>query len=139
MRELTTEQAAALYEAALAWREYPHGNTSADLMIVIDRIQEQGLKGMPAKNIGRAIDLCEEVVSDVERVRWSHSSHNPTPQQMFMHVRWMAYEAAVLLRAGRIGKSLRWLGFMQGVLWATGKQTIEQLKEMNKPPEERDE
>lgn len=32
----------------------------------------------------------------------------------------------------RRDKLMRWLGFMQGVLWATGVYTIDQLKEHNR-------
>jgi hypothetical protein len=37
--------------------------------------------------------------------------------------------------AGKEKKAMRWLGFVQGVMWATGLADIETLKNMNKPVE----
>lgn len=39
------------------------------------------------------------------------------------------------VRAGRMEKASRWLGFVQGVLWAGGLFTLDQLKAHNKPDE----
>ncbi|MDP3696534.1 MAG: hypothetical protein Q8R55_00710 [Candidatus Taylorbacteria bacterium] len=33
----------------------------------------------------------------------------------------------------RMGKAFRWLGFIQGCLWATGCYTLEELKNHNRP------
>lgn len=35
----------------------------------------------------------------------------------------------------RLEKAFRWLGFMQGVLWAEGVYAIDELKNHNKPTE----
>lgn len=36
-------------------------------------------------------------------------------------------------REGRIEKAFRWLGFVQGCLWATGQYTLDELKNHNRP------
>lgn len=36
----------------------------------------------------------------------------------------------------RLEKAFRWLGFMQGVLWAEGVYAIDELKDHNKPSEQ---
>jgi hypothetical protein len=40
-------------------------------------------------------------------------------------------------RRSAIEKAMRWLGFVQGALWAGGSATIEELKRMNMPDEEK--
>lgn len=50
------------------------------------------------------------------------------------HVRWMIAEATSW-PAERLEKKFRWLGFVQGVLWAHGIQTIEESKKQNMPTE----
>lgn len=50
------------------------------------------------------------------------------------HAHWMAYEAkTVFIEVEvRIEKANRWLGFIQGVLWAENVFTIEELKAHNR-------
>lgn len=38
-----------------------------------------------------------------------------------------------MLDEGEIEKLMRWLGFIQGALWALGIDTIEELKDVNRP------
>jgi hypothetical protein len=48
------------------------------------------------------------------------------------HVMWMCQEA-MSWPAERLEKKFRWLGFVQGVLWSLGLQTIEESKKSNMP------
>ena len=48
------------------------------------------------------------------------------------HVIWMCKEAGSW-GAERIEKKFRWLGFVQGVLWALGMRSIEDMKKDNMP------
>jgi hypothetical protein len=50
------------------------------------------------------------------------------------HAMWMAMEA-VSWGGERLEKKFRWLGFIQGVLWMAGEQTIMEAKNANKPVE----
>lgn len=61
------------------------------------------------------------------------SSHPPVPFDLLNHCYWMAGEAQTFL-PDHIGKANRWLGFIQGVLWAQNVCTIEELKDMNRFP-----
>ena len=44
----------------------------------------------------------------------------------------MTVKMSKFIEEGRIEKYMRWLGFIQGTLWAKGYFTIEQLKEHNR-------
>jgi hypothetical protein len=61
------------------------------------------------------------------------------------HVLWMCIQAKTFLTdlsipaekvASRREKAFRWLGFIQGALWACDVLTIDQMKDDNKPAEE---
>ena len=49
------------------------------------------------------------------------------------HCRYMVNEILSFLEQNRIEKALRWLGFLQGCLWATGVFSLDELKGHNKP------
>lgn len=49
------------------------------------------------------------------------------------HLNYMTAEIRKFVAEGSTEKAFRWLGFMQGVLWADGHYTVEQLGEHNKP------
>ena len=48
------------------------------------------------------------------------------------HALWMVREAREFA-SGNPDKAHRWLGFAQGVMWATGLATIEDMKDDNRP------
>lgn len=48
------------------------------------------------------------------------------------HVMWMCTEIPRHLDAGKIEKAHRWLGFIQGVLWASEVYTIENMRIHNR-------
>ncbi len=48
------------------------------------------------------------------------------------HVCFMTIEAQEFVNNGRIGKANRWLGFIQGVLWAKGIYTVDKMKDHNR-------
>ncbi len=51
---------------------------------------------------------------------------------MFLHILWMCDKIEEMITHNQIDKSMRRLGFIQGVLWTTGLRTIDQLKEDNR-------
>jgi hypothetical protein len=51
------------------------------------------------------------------------------------HVLWMI-EEATSWPAERLEKKFRWLGFVQGVLWACDVASVEDAKRMNMPKDE---
>lgn len=45
---------------------------------------------------------------------------------------WMCIEARKLIRQGRWSKALRWIGFIQGLVWMCGLQSITEIKGHNR-------
>jgi hypothetical protein len=57
----------------------------------------------------------------------------PTQTVALRHVLWMLGEIRAMLDSeGSEGKVDRWLGFVQGVLWLTGRKTIDQMRDDNR-------
>ncbi len=53
-----------------------------------------------------------------------------TPRE---HAAWMLCKIPEFMEAGRREKAMRWLGFVQGYLWACGAATIDEMKDVNRP------
>lgn len=51
------------------------------------------------------------------------------------HVTWMLAKIPDLYEAGRIEKAMRWLGFVQGFIWACDFAGIDEMKSWNRPQE----
>lgn len=49
------------------------------------------------------------------------------------HLKWMVGQSIGFVQEGRIDKAMRWLGFIQGALWAMHLVTIEESKRANMP------
>ena len=49
------------------------------------------------------------------------------------HYKFMCDEAQKFVDEGRIEKAMRWLGFLQGVFWATGIYTLDDVKHHSMP------
>lgn len=47
------------------------------------------------------------------------------------HLLFICEETPRLMEAGRVEKAMRWLGWLQGVLWATDHETLEDAKKHN--------
>ena len=48
------------------------------------------------------------------------------------HLMWMTIEIPKLVEEDKMEKVFRWLGFLQGALWANGAFTLEELKNHNR-------
>ena len=57
-------------------------------------------------------------------------------KQKLMHVAGLIEAAEDLLKEDRLEKAFRWLGFVQGALWASGLYTIKELKDHNRPDDD---
>jgi len=53
--------------------------------------------------------------------------------EIFIHMLTMIPKMREFLKEGRREKTFRWLGFIQGVLWAKGVFNLEELKNHNRP------
>jgi len=49
------------------------------------------------------------------------------------HLNFMCSEGQKLIEEGRTEKAMRWLGFLQGVLWARGFYSLDDLKNHSRP------
>jgi hypothetical protein len=55
------------------------------------------------------------------------------PVSVYNHLLFMTEEGQRLVDAGRIEKSMRWLGFLQGALYGLDMTSIEEQKNINRP------
>lgn len=51
----------------------------------------------------------------------------------WQHLRYMFEEMRKMISEGRTEKAMRWLGFVQGVLWTTGAFSLDDLKNHSRP------
>jgi hypothetical protein len=75
------------------------------------------------------------VIDRYERLLQLAGSGGIEPTSQFDHIITMLPKMRVFLTEGRREKLMRWLGFIQGALWAEGVYTIEELSEHNWEPE----
>ncbi|MGE0366986.1 MAG: hypothetical protein AB7Q00_14760 [Phycisphaerales bacterium] len=69
----------------------------------------------------------------LEQCKHSYLAGIRIPRDMILaHLRWMCIVVNREHAHDNIEKAMRWLGFIQGALWALGIKTIEDLKEDNK-------
>lgn len=54
-------------------------------------------------------------------------------EECLAHLSYMLGEMDKFLDEGRMEKFFRWLGFVQGVCWTLGYQTLKELKDLNMP------
>lgn len=56
----------------------------------------------------------------------------PAKASALSHALWMCEQARHHLDTGSWDKAMRWLGFIQGVLWCFGVASIDEMKEDNR-------
>ena len=64
---------------------------------------------------------------------FNHVLLMPGAMHALQHCYGMLDEMEIFVAEGRIDKVFRWLGFVQGVLWAYGYYSLENLKNHNRP------
>lgn len=80
------------------------------------------------------IEACEIYDKKLKTLRSDESCKDFfSKDETISHVLWMVYQIPKFIEAGRKEKANRWLGFVQGTLWAKDIYTIEEMKEHNKP------
>ena len=80
----------------------------------------------------RSIDIQDAIPHIVKSGPAVRKQYPMSYAEKIGHVRWMIAEAAAW-PTSRLEKKFRWLGFIQGVLWAEGIQSIEEAKKQNMP------
>lgn len=86
---------------------------------------------MTKQQVLDALGLYELMLSPFEPAR--HSGEKAGPHEMSQHLRWMIEQTRAFIEQDRVEKSMRWLGFIQGGLWALGYRSIEAMKRDNMP------
>ena len=74
------------------------------------------------------LDICEMYKGEL-----SPFAEQPHFEETYKHILWMLWQIPQFIEEGRKEKAGRWLGFVQGVLWAEDVYTIEEMKEHNRP------
>lgn len=69
----------------------------------------------------------------VEPIRHEELYHPITENDKLSHCLYMAIEAQKFIEEDRVDKAMRWLCFVQGVLWSEQFITISELKKHNQP------
>lgn len=57
----------------------------------------------------------------------------PQKSQALQHSLWLLEQIPEFVATSRADKAMRWLCFVQGVLWVLGYVTIQELRELMKP------
>jgi hypothetical protein len=86
-----------------------------------------------AKKIIEVLQSYEQLLNEGRDLAPIRNQQATDQQGRLEHALWMCGQAVEFARAGHIGKANRWLGFVQGVLWCEGIETIEVAKRRNKP------
>jgi hypothetical protein len=85
------------------------------------------------EQIKMTIDKIKEVIKRYDNFFKDYSYGNDIESKRFLHCSTMLSKMLAYLDEGRIEKTFRHLGFIQGVLWISGYCTIEDLKKHNMP------
>lgn len=86
---------------------------------------------MTPEQVVSAFDKYLAFYADWESGRFPVEFRLPTDDGAISHALWMCREAKTFA-AEKPEKAMRWLGFVQGVLWAVGGWTIEEFKGDNR-------
>ena len=78
----------------------------------------------------------EEQIGVVKSQRFPADTTPLANDDVLSHCLWMCEEGQLLVDQGRIEKAMRWLGFVQGVMWATLDICIDDMKHINMPEPE---
>lgn len=68
-------------------------------------------------------------LAQVESKKFTTHGQLPDASQALAHAKWMCEEVHSMTDEG---KAMRWLCFVQGVLWMTGRRTIDQMRDDNR-------
>ncbi len=69
----------------------------------------------------------------IKRIEYPHQELLENVELGLAHCHGMLDKMEEFVREGRIDKASRWLGFIQGVLWAQKIYALEHLKHHNRP------
>ena len=73
--------------------------------------------------------------NNIGQIDYPHHLIISLRKNILAHCHGMLGKMEEFVKEDRMGKVFRWLGFIQGCLWATGCYTLEELKDHNRPKE----
>jgi len=74
--------------------------------------------------------LCPEVApKQMTDDQTREVAHHLSGRDRIAHYKFMCVQASIFMDAGQVEKAMRWLGFLQGVLWRRNLFTLAELKE----------
>lgn len=95
---------------------------------------------MTGEKVKEAFGQCEALLCGssgfppLRAVRLEPDAVSPSGVDKLNHLLWLCQAGRELVDEGRSEKAFRWLGFVQGALWASGiVEQIGALKRMNMP------
>lgn len=90
---------------------------------------------MDATKVRMVLDLYQQVLTErgAEPIDFPHDDYPLHPEMCCGHCLGMIETMRTFLEEGRMDKVMRWLGFMQGVMWTLGIYTMDELKGHNRP------
>lgn len=90
---------------------------------------------MTGEQIIKALDryIAQFQARAVVPKRFPAEKAEPLPGDALSHAHWMAIETRAFA-VGSPEKAMRWLCFIQGVMWTTFGSTIEEFKDDNRSP-----
>lgn len=92
---------------------------------------------MTRKKVLEAIDIYRNFFEEreVKKKDYPHHVYVCLRRDILAHCYGMLGQMEEFVKEFRMGKAFRWLGFIQGCLWALGCHTLEELKNHNRPSE----
>ena len=75
----------------------------------------------------------EFLKSEIPKRKFSRLDGHAPLKHILAHCYWMVDEIERFLQEKRMAKANRWLGFVQGTLWGSGRYTIADLMNHNRP------
>lgn len=90
---------------------------------------------MTSEQVLAAVEKYEKILggrADLPPTRFSTNGLLPSRTDCLRHALWMTRELRKHLSGGKVEKAMRWLGFVQGVLWSLGVVSIEEMKDDNR-------
>ena len=89
---------------------------------------------MTPKQVIDAVRKYDEILDrhGISIVRVDLHKVGPQQQEILQHARWMCQQIPGLVAEKHLEKVSRWLGFIQGVLWAIGEGSIDDFKDDNR-------
>lgn len=94
---------------------------------------------MTPEKVTEVIETYRQVFleKNIGKINYPHGNLLDEEAHSLEHCHGMLDQMIKFVEEGRMEKAFRWLGFIQGVLWSNRVYTLTDLKNHNRPPEEK--